>query len=259
MSIISAPDLTTLIKMNGFDLTAAESAVLTIMHSVMEQALKDYIGYDIEQGEHTEFLPAQSSQFAVEGFTGAYEGSEAGALPVFEGQGHWRELYIRHRPIRSFTSVHENLSAWDVSGVGGTGDWPAAAVLTEGSEFVADWEEPGICWSGKLIRNGAWSRVARTVRVIYTAGLTEEELASNEYAVFRHAALFAVIANMHLLKALAKQSDGFKPGPITSESLADWSASYSGSFTDMLSMNFVLPAVSQNLLGKYVNTSRYIS
>jgi hypothetical protein len=152
-------------------LTSPSQAVQDLLAQVQpmaENAVKEYVGYDIEQATYTEFLPSSDSYGDREPLVDRYEGISGGRFAPVYGRRRNR-LRVSQLPLRSLTSVHENPPAWETAG----GDWPVTSLLLEGTGFRVDWREPGISWSGKLVRlaNG-WPVESRSVKVTYVAGLT---------------------------------------------------------------------------------------
>ena len=109
------------------------------------------------------------------------------------------------------------------------------------------WVQPlsGICRSGILQRiNLNWPARQRTVRVVYTAGWTADELEYGEASDIKLAMLDAV-------KWCFSQR-GDNAGAVTSESEGDWSASYA------LKRANHLPRSVFTSLRRYIDYSRFL-
>lgn len=261
MAILTNAEILTHMQLTGV-ITTLQQAVLTQLRPAAERLVKEHVGYEIEQATHIEFHPVLNRSVEGDPMVEGYEGSTGGAVPVYWGQDDARSIYLDQLPLRSITSVCENISAWDTAG----GSWPAGNDLSEGADFRADYElvlsGQNLSWSGALVKNyGTWPRVARSVRVEYVAGLSATELDfDGRYGVFKQAALLT--CQINFLEALSNtindQSGGAGTGVIN-ESLDGWSVSYSGAMVEALfSMQSTLPEKAKQMLQPYVRMSRFL-
>lgn len=244
MSIVSSTEA--LAFMGESTPTASQLVLMDVVRPLAEDAVKNYVGYSIEQATHTHFLP-DSDDFIGE-VTGydvlnnrVYEERDSGLIVVHPPE----------RPIRSVTSVFEDPSA---EGGQGSGDFGASTELTQGVDFFIDWTVEGVSWSGRLQRIVTnWSSKRRTIKIVYVAGLTAAELAGTSavrgpngggvsalrYAVFLTASIF-------YREAESLANGGV--GPIQSERLYDYSVTYAKDIVSQLSFQYRLPYKAQEVL-----------
>lgn len=111
----------------------------------------------------------------------------ANYIEYYSGTGK-RELILRQRPVTAVASVYDDKAGYYSHG---TGTFDSTALLTDGVDYVLDWDSPtaSASKSGVLLRiNGVWGEMYRgyqpgrltpeagpvlgNVKVTYTAGYT---------------------------------------------------------------------------------------
>ncbi len=174
-----------------------DRTMVAVLQPAVEQLVKEFLGYSVEQAAHTLFLPLTDSQIEVgplsEIATGIpdYEVSGGVAYPQgVSGPKESMDLWSPEVPIRSVASLYSDSGAYAGSG---DSDFAAGSLLTEGTNFWVDWDKSGICRSGRIVRIGsAWPRRKGTVQVTLTAGYTAVELTTGIASGIKLAVLNAV-------------------------------------------------------------------
>ena len=247
----------------GDSATAAEQRLANIVLAPAHGACKRFLRYDPVSATRTEYLPSADDlgdswwindpgvwdSNGVEAFFTSYGGSTSD------------QLQVTHIPIRSITTIHEDVNAY---GDQESGDFPASTLLTSGTHYYHDIDTTGLCKSGIIYRrSGSWSDRARTIKVVYVAGytmnefqgMTEIDASPIQYAVLETA--------VYMFKRLAvnqkKSGPGFTAGPLLSEKLGDYmyrlSEQAAGSIETMGLFAGDLPPESARLmLSEYVHT-----
>jgi len=184
MAVVTAPErLAWFQSARNVTLSVAQLAFLDTIQPWVENVVARVVGYDIEQGTVTEFLPSPGGErppleFGIDVGWDRLGGVVMPRSRMDPAQG---VLQLSRLPVRSVTSVYENLAAWTTGAA--DGDWPAAALLPAGA-YRLDMDEPGLCKSGRLVRTvGSWLTTPRGVKVTYVAGYTAGELAADMGAV----------------------------------------------------------------------------
>lgn len=231
--------------------TAAQSSLLTLLRPMAEDAVRNEVGYSIEQATYTHLLPNHSDSLGE--LTGV---DVLNDRVVFKHDGEVRELFTPERPLRSVTSVYEDRAAY---GGQGSGDFPASALLTSGTDYYIDQVVSGISWSGKLVRiSSGWSPRERTIKVTYVAGLTAAELSGstvvrgpngNGVTALKRAALVAAAIAW---KEPQASIQGSNAGPITGERLADYSVQYAANqVVNLFGFKMLLPQQVKDMLADF--------
>lgn len=244
MSIVTSLDA--LAFMGESSPTAAQIMSMDVIRPLAEDAVKSFVGYSIEQATHTHFLPdSDESGGDVVGYdvlnNRVYEEREYGPL--------W--LFLPERPVRSITNLYEDPAAY---GGQGSGDFGASTELTAGTDFFVDWTVSGVSWTGRLERVVTnWSTFRRTIKVVYSAGLSAAELSGTSavrgpqgggVSAFRYAVFMT--ASMYYREAESLANGGV--GPIQSERLYDYSVTYAKEMLSQLSFQYRLPYKVQDVL-----------
>lgn len=205
-------------------ITEEERAVLMLVHRESEQAVRKFLGYDPEQAERTVFLP-RGDDLSVQYGTWDVNSTHA----VFDADGGTDELIAPHLPIRSISSLKV-----DRDGRFGTrsGSFGASTAWTEGVDFYPMYEMEGICRSGIIKAQTSWPVVAGSVKLVYTAGLSADELSGNTTnrlvdgsGIAQAVKLTAGRAMEVYMTKRKRGRAGWIGGNVTSESLGDYSYS----------------------------------
>lgn len=222
-----------------------------------QKTVKDFLGWGVEQATYTEFLPVVDNRLPESPLEARSFGSISGDGNQILATDANSELFLSQKYVRSVTSVYENASAFITDPT--NGDFSAGFLLTAGNDYTIDWSQVGLSESGILRRNGTWPVVARSVKVTYVAGLTAGELATDEYAAIREAAMMTT-AFWYLDVRSYRTSEGAEGfGPLTAESLGDWSVSYgAGGIMDKLGMVAALPPRAIGMLRRFQSLARHV-
>lgn len=257
-TIVSNADCLTRLGVSA--LNALNVALLDQLIPRIERAVQDFVGYDVAQSTYTEYLPDDDLVLPNDQLVEGYEGSTRGAVPILRSGLGPLPLMTSRIPVRSVTSLYENLAAQDTAG----GSWVAGDLLTEGANFFVDWDESGICWSGKLFRqHGSWPWSRRTVKITYVHGFSSSELLTNTRwgTAFREACFDTLLQAWTQMKMFQARvaTTGQGVGPIVSERFEDWAVTYSEALLKQVgSFAISLPKSAKTQLRPYVRMSKMI-
>jgi DNA-binding transcriptional ArsR family regulator len=166
----------------GSTLTDADSALLTTTKIRIEAEVRRFVGHNIVQPAtpYVEYLPARPGNIqSVE----MYE-VVGNQLISHVSTQYGDVLQLPQMWLRSITSIYEDRGAY---GGQKAGDFAAGTLLTQGTHYWVNYDKDAsdpelngtqsLAVAGQVIRVGAsWSRVPRTIKVTYVAGLTASEL-----------------------------------------------------------------------------------
>lgn len=252
--IVTTSEINKFIGVSGVTITSDQSALLAIAGPFVQQKIENIIGYPIEQATYTDYYPSKPTNYSAGGdsLVGNYDLMGGRVVAQTRGDQGRRFIQLRKLPVRSITSVYENLSAWDTAG----GSFPASSLLPTNAYYL-DQIESGLCESGRLIRqSGVWSRALRTIKVTYVAGLTQAEINAS-YNDLKLAMLLAI--QSFYIGTVMRSLAGANGGAVNSTSITDFSVSFAdpknaGIFFER---DFVLPPDVVAILGDYVNLAKY--
>lgn len=256
MAIAEDTDVTTQMAANGVAVPASLSAVVTLVRPAIERALVNYLGWEVEQGTRTEYYPAQDRYPSEDREPLFYDSIAGRATPFFAGHGQ-NSIALKNIYVRSITSVHENLNAWNGAS---PPDFGASFLLTEGTDYKLDFGESGLSKSGLLFRqNSSWPLESRTVQVVYVSGFTATELgASGKWNHFKQAVILATIIRVNEIRQFAYSKQG-GAGPVESKSLGDFSISFaSEAIAELYGGNMTLPASVTTMLQTDISMAKYV-
>ncbi len=251
MAFLTADDIQRIIARVGGAATIGSDDQVMIATDLAPRAqasVKTYLGWSIEQTSYTEFLPRIDQRLPEAPLESRQFGSLSIDGPILATTSN-SELPLTEKYLRSVTGVYENRSAFETDAV--NGDWTNFQ-LTAGSDFTVDWDEPGLSFSSVLRRVGSWPVKARSVKVIYVAGLSANELATDRFTDIKEAAMLTI--QLWYLDAVAfRRKQGQEgSGLVKSESLGDWSISYDqGGINTLLGISATLPPRAMSLLRKF--------
>lgn len=188
-------------------LTAGQEFALERIRLAAEKAARRYVGSSIEQATYTHILP-----------NGLERTSDVLRLPEF--------------PVRSITTVHLDLKAYHGQA---TNAFAASTLLTAGTHYYLRTDYTGLALMGHLVRIGgfygsglrpSWPRESGTVKVVYVAGWSADELAGDVASNYLDAsqikdAVLATVADYW--HELQNQQTSLHPGDVVTESLEGWS------------------------------------
>jgi hypothetical protein len=221
-----------------------EKGFLSTIQPACEQAVKDFVGYSIEQATHTHFLPDVDRNVAAGGPL-AWDTNAAGTKLVGTRSSRQSDGYLElpERPVRSVTTVHEDVGAY---GGQQSGDFGASTLLTAGEDYWIDYTEAGFAMIGRLRRVGSWPSNARTVKVVYVAGYTVTELHTGRATAF-------LMAVLQTIKEEWARRGGTSARPVKAERLGKWAATYGG-----VDVAVQVPVQVQRMLTPYVKMGLYV-
>lgn len=251
-TIIDVSDL--LIKLGKSDTaTDAERAVAELIIPLADAAVKDELGYQVNQATHTHFLPDEN----MYGQQTDYVDVIQGRINI-DGWSGTQILVLPEIPVRSITAIYSDMAAFGGQGVN---DFPAASLIVQGVDYYLDNITDGCSWTGFVRRYyNNWPARARAVKAVYVAGFTDAELDGNgsvgrkRPGQIKAAALIAAAMEFH--RAEVDAAGG--TGAITSEKLGDYAVGYSDVVARYMS-NLVpmsLPPASLVLLQKFKRIRR---
>lgn len=206
MAIVTQQECKDWLKITSV-LTEGQEYALERLRLAAERAVKRFIRTSVEQATYTHILPR-----------GLEQTIDVLRLPEF--------------PVRSITSVHLDLRAYHGQA---TGAFAASTQLTAGVHYYLRTEYPGFARFGHLVRIGgtnfinsraSWPREPGTVKVVYVAGWSADELAGNvddahlDAGDIHHAILLTV---GEYWNDLDNQQRSLRPGDVVTESLEGWS------------------------------------
>jgi len=239
--------------------TDEERAVADIAIKRAEGAVARYIGYDPVRRERTEYYPRmdlsnQASAVVWEvNDHSAYQRQFADAVSM--------ELQIQCLPVRSIANV------WiDYDGRFGTrsGSFDSDSLKTAGEDYWPDYDGldddgNGICMDGIIRSQGLWPTTPGSVKITYTAGYSAAEFHGQKQLVDASPILESVVAEacrrVKKMMAWKKQTGaGWASGPVTNESLGDYSYGTDGSaLARLMGGQWDLIEETKERLSDYIN------
>lgn len=166
----------------GSSVTDQDRALMTTVKIDVESQVRRFCGHNIVQPTtpYVEYLPRNPGNVqSVE----MYE-VVGNQLVSYISTQFGDVLQLSQMWLRSITSIYEDRAAY---GGQKAGDFAAATLLTLGTHYWVNFDKDkadpelngtqSLAEAGQVIRVGAsWSRVPRTIKVTYVAGLTADEL-----------------------------------------------------------------------------------
>lgn len=236
--------------------TENERSVVQSAITRAEGAVKRYIGYDPVQRTRTEYYPQADLGGSYGEGTWIVEGNSA--VLRSNSRASTSELFVQHLPIRSISSL-----AIDFDGRSDTQANAFTDVKTEGTDFWPNYgkvDSSGnqVCLDGIIRSIGRWPTNPNTVKIVYTAGYTEDEFHGQDEILdaspIWDAVLSESIRRAKQAFAQAKQRFGFAPGMLGGERLGDYSYTLHPNSVNTLfgGINDLLPE-SQQKLSDYTN------
>lgn len=201
-------------------------------------AVLRHLKYDPTLKTHTVYHP--NNDFRRQGRQAIWEVNDTEAYVRYLSEYVSNELQLQHLPIRSVISVNI-----DYDGRSGTrsGSFGASTLKIEGVDFWPNYDSVDsqgnkVCMDGILRSLGVWPDLAGSVKVVYTAGYTDKEIHGQDEVIDASPIMEAVIDESvrRVLKVNSRKKNrlaGFV-GPLTSESLGDYSYSSNTGIMDRL-------------------------
>jgi hypothetical protein len=212
--------------------TPTDSEVAIVAKAIKSacSAIRNFIQYDPVFTSRTEFYPQQNHSDMNAG--GTWEANQTQAYFrrfAIQGEG---IINLRHLPIRSVDHIYVDYDArfGTVAGSFGAGTEQIEGTDWWGVSDQLDSAGNRVNLSGQLRNIGQWPSELGTIKVIYTAGYTDQEFSGDDPSLdasgLVDAALIEAVRRARRALVLVKQLNiGFTAGPITSESLGDYSYS----------------------------------
>lgn len=265
-TIISPGELRLMVGVPA-EITDIEEAALTVLHPAAEQAVRDHLGYDPVQRTHTLFLPFNeptSSIPAPRRMEWEPDRSHTTARLRHRQNGQQRTLQLKHLPIRSITSLHEDQNGRFGQG---TDAFPTETLLVQGDDYWVEFDEENLGLSGCIFKHSVWLSIPGSYKVVYVGGYSQEELAGRSYTAsttapfsnvgvnasgIRRAVIFAFTQSWTTYQASQKSRALGKtlPGIPTSEKIGDYSYSINAA-QQIASVNSVLPGAAVDALSEF--------
>lgn len=195
-----------------------------------EAAVCRFLGYDPVRRTRTEYYPQFEPQGGKREFV--WEAGGGYAYPREVAETATAELLVRHLPIRSITSVHVDYDRV----------FPAGSEWTLDTDYRLDadqLDDDGNKMGTLLRAMSSWPSAAGTVKIVYEAGYSAAEFHGQKNLVNATPILEAVVdeAVRRMLKVInrgKRTGTGWVGGPLTSESLGDYSYSVDASLMQKL-------------------------
>lgn len=256
MPLVTDADVIAYLQIDGRCLTAAIQKQLTDLRIAAENAVKEYVGYEIEQATYEDLYPDKAISTRWEGDSTAvgFDMMGGAVVPRETFPTGRRELVLNQLPVRSITSIYDNPAAYNTAG----GAWTVGLLPTNNYYLDLD-RVGGMSWSGIVRRHvGAWSSVPNTIKITYVAGLTAAELASRytEYGMAVKVAVAKLVGDAVARANTARTGRG----PVGSVGIRDFSAAFApgniglvGQFLGAGVTSSVLPTESMQWVQKRVH------
>ena len=249
--IVSHAEARTYLGLTG-DISDADMGLLSLVSSGAHAAVRKWLRYDPEyRASRTEYYPRapESSEYGgdwdSDGVTASFHRSASYGSDV---------LILQHFPVRQIRQIyHDNNARYGTYSLA----WPASSLIVEGTDFYPEYEQSGVCLSGIVRRSsGGWSATPGTIKVVYECGYTAEELNGDADVLdarqLKEGVLLAIERAFKTRKLAQKQSlAGWVAGPLTSESLGDYSYSTDGSSAKFYSLNAYLTPETKEMLDPF--------
>jgi hypothetical protein len=214
-----------------------DAAALGRVHRRVERLVKDFVGYDVEQGTKVEILPPADVT------AGLYDPLVGYGLAGADLYGS-EYLHLRHWPVRSITSVEYDASA----------RFSGAEASYDPDSYRLEVSTPGLSTSGRLINLSGWPVEPGTLKVTYVGGWTAAEL-EDVASVFQTAVLQATAQHFNQQVANRAASHTAGTGAVNSETLDGQTIQFARAGLNH-GFALALPESVQRLLMPHVNLMR---
>lgn len=220
--MVEIVDISEIIEMLGVgsSITDPDRSRLNSIKNRVENAVRRFVGHAITQPAtpYVHYVPTRPNDFEYNDFVQSLPSGKV----TFTVAEQWSDvLQLPQIWLRSIVEVREDVSAFS----GGASIFSSDTLLTENTDYRADWDEPGFCRAAQLVRVGTmWPAAPRTVRVIYVAGLTAAEL-DGEYSDIKDVVIEETVSRFNMARARSGTAGGV--GPIKSEMIGnEYSVTY---------------------------------
>ena len=216
----------------GMEVPDEDSTDWVLLNTALRTAWSDittFLKFDPQITDYTEYLPNWDFQNSILSTTGYTSQNGMAFLERDSSPGlHHTRLQLSHTPVRQYLvdgttpiKVFEDTSAQN--------DWADAFDAdTEIQDFSPNFSKQSdigsVCEDGILERiNGSWTGESCSIKVVYAAGYTADEIANDFYGIVS-AMITEASKRVHQISARQRSSAGFT-GPLKSEKLGDYSYS----------------------------------
>ena len=208
--------------------TDEERAVASLAITRAEGAVRRHLLYDPVQRSRVEFYPMVDYNYQATVAVWESEGSQA--ILRRRARASTNELQVQHIPVRDDPAIDLRID-YDARSGTRDGSFALETLKVEGSDFWPNYDGHdssgnALCRDGLMRSIGRWPTSPGSVRIVYTAGYTPEELRGQDASVDASPIWDAVLeeAVRRTRKAFIemKQGTGWMAGPLTSEKLGDY-------------------------------------
>ncbi len=237
--------------------TEEERAIVGAAITRAEGAVIRYLKYDPVRRDRTEYYPQQDFSRRNQASVWESEGDQAILKRLVELST--SELQIQHIPIRSITSLYIDYDGRGDTRSGAFGD---ETLKVEGTDYWANYDGQDsdgdkLCRDGIIRSMGSWPTTAGTVKIVYSAGYSPEELHGTDSVVnvipILEAVLDEAVRRAHRALMQKKGVAGFT-GPLVSERLGDYAYTVDSTMVGkMYGGQFELMSGSKMALESFVN------
>lgn len=238
MTVVERPDVLTALGFVTTKPTAAQQALLNLIHPLAESVFFAWFGSQGEYSQHIDLLPVGSLDT---GFEEAERFELRGQqVQVSLGAPGSRRLQLPHTPVwATGLEVREDVGAY---GGQASDSFSDATILTLGTDYWLDIENDAtqMSSSGVLYRFGTWPAEPRSVMVTYYGGEKAARLASVA-GNLKYACLLTIVKAYRTVSNLQHRD-----GPVISESIGKYSYSTSADVASALGgAGFTVPYEAQ--------------
>lgn len=207
--------------------TDTERAIVLECLRSAESAVRNHLRYDPVLKSHTEFYPQMD--FSPIPAEGVWEVSDTEAYLRRASSAVSDELQVIHIPIRSISSLKIDYDGRFGKRSGSFGD---SSLKSEGTDYWANYDSldssgNGICRDGIIRSMGSWPSEPGSVKITYTAGYSNAELAGQDDAIDASPIAEAVkgetMRRVNQVYSRMKTSGAGFSGPFSGETLDKYS------------------------------------
>lgn len=190
MSVVSVQEAQDWLGLSSLD-SLANSLIQRAERHVCRHLGWSFIG----QRSVTEYLPLEQALPLVADPPYVVDSQHTRAVPANYYTAN--VLQLRHIPVRPLLATPVVYEDWTGYFGQPPGSFPSSGLLEYGVDYFIRTEEPGLSWSGQLLRRTYWfPNIPGSVKATYTAGFTDAELAS-DYSDLKDAVL-ETLADLYL-------------------------------------------------------------